>query len=162
MRTFASTVIFLFAIGGGVVAQEVDASRRTAIVRATERVAPSVVSINTRSTQRVRPRTIIDFMGPGTRETQGLGSGFIMRSDGIVITNEHVVRAATTVVVTLSDGRDFEADIVGTDEVTDIAVLRIRTPPRDLPVAPLVRNDARRFPDSFGRTHAGSAELHHQ
>lgn len=125
----------------GVAAQEVDGSRRTAIVRATERVAPSVVSVNTRSTQRVQPRTIFDFMGPGTREAQGLGSGFIMRSDGIVITNEHVVRAATTVIVTLSDGRDFEAEIVGTDEVTDIAVLRIKGPPRDLPVAPLATSN---------------------
>ena len=140
MRTLASVVVFLLALGSGVAAQDVDASRRTAIVRATERVAPSVVSINTRSTQRVQPRTIFDFMGPSTREAQGLGSGFIMRGDGIVITNEHVVRAATTVIVTLSDGRDFEADIVGTDEVTDIAVLRIRTPPRDLPVAPLARS----------------------
>ena len=138
-RTLVLAALMAALPASGVSAQEVDASRRTAIVRATERVAPSVVSINTRSTQRVQPRTIFDYMGPSTRETQGLGSGFIMRSDGIVITNEHVVRAATAVVVTLSDGRDFDADIVGTDEVTDIAVLRIKAAPTDLPVAPLAR-----------------------
>jgi serine protease Do len=108
-----------------------------AIVRATERMSPAVVSVNVRSQQRVQPRTIFDMLGPSIREVQGLGSGFVFRNDGIIITNEHVVRNATEVVITFSDGRDFEADVVGTDEVTDLAVLRIKDPPRDLPVAPL-------------------------
>lgn len=114
-------------------------SRRTAIVRASERVAPAVVSVNVLRRESVQPRTIWEsfFIQPGTREVQGLGSGFITRADGTVLTNEHVVRGATEVVVTLSDGRDFPADVVGTDEVTDLAVLRLRNPTGDLPVAPL-------------------------
>lgn len=118
-------------------AQDVDASRRTAIVRASERIAPAVVSVNVRSRQTVQPRSIFDIFGPSTREVQGLGSGFVIRNDGVVVTNEHVVRGATEVVVTLPDGRDFAADVVGTDDVTDLAVLRLRAPPSNLTVAAL-------------------------
>lgn len=55
----------------------------------------------------------------------GMGSGFIVRSDGVVLTNAHVVAGADTVLVKLSDRREFKAQIVGADEQTDIAVLRI-------------------------------------
>jgi serine protease Do len=77
------------------------------------------------------------------REVTGLGSGFIIRADGLVVTNEHVVRGAAQVVVTLPDGREFDAEVVGTDEVNDLAVLRLRCPaaPRSLPVAPLGDSD---------------------
>lgn len=121
-------------------AQDVDVSRRTAIVRASERVSPAVVSVNVVRRETVRPRDLFEsfFLGPGTtRQVQGLGSGFVIRKDGVVVTNEHVVRDASEVVVTLSDGRDFAADIVGTDEVTDLAVLRLRNSPTDLPAVEL-------------------------
>jgi serine protease Do len=137
VRSLLRAVALTLYVAGAVNAQDLDSSRRTAIVRAAERVAPAVVSVNVRSTQRVQPRSIFDMFGPSTREVQGLGSGFVFRDDGIVVTNEHVVRNATEVVITFSDGRDFEASVVGTDEVTDLAVLRIKNPPRDLPVAPL-------------------------
>lgn len=137
VRVFLAALSVIGCLARGAHAQDPDGSRRTAIVRATERVAPAVVSVNVRSQQRVQPRSIFDMLGPSVREVQGLGSGFVFRADGIVVTNEHVVRNATEVVVTFSDGRDFEASVVGTDEVTDLAVLRIKSPPRDLPVAPL-------------------------
>jgi serine protease Do len=79
------------------------------------------------------------FIGPGmSREVPGLGSGFIIDASGLVLTNDHVVRGADEVVVTLVDGTDLTAEVVGTDEVTDLALLRV-TPPagRTLPVAPL-------------------------
>ncbi len=59
--------------------------------------------------------------GPG----QGLGSGFVLDEDGYIITNHHVVDNAETVTVRLSDDRSFEAEIIGTDPLTDIAVLKI-------------------------------------
>ena len=118
----------------------IDASRRTAIVRAAERVAPAVVSVNIIRRETVQPRSLWEgfFMPPGaSREVAGLGSGFLIDARGHVLTNEHVVRGATEIVVTLRDGRDFAAELIGTDEVTDLALLRLRDAPAALPVAPL-------------------------
>ena len=113
-------------------------SRNTAIVRASSRVAPSVVTVNVLRAQRA-PRSAFErFFPPAMRRTAGFGSGFIVEADGIVLTNEHVIRGAQRVMVTLADGRDFEAELVGFDEVTDVAVLRIQE--RGLPVAPLDRS----------------------
>jgi serine protease Do len=125
------------------VQEAVTASRRTAIVRAAERVAPAVVSVNVIRRQTVQPRSLYErfFLPPGTeRRVEGLGSGFIIHEDGLVLTNEHVVRGATETVVTLGDGRDFSAELVGTDEVNDLALLRFTTD-GELPVAPLGDSD---------------------
>lgn len=120
----------------------VEGSRRNAIVLAAERVSPAVVSINTVRRERVVPRSVWDqmFLPPGyEQESAGLGSGFIVHESGLVVSNEHVVRGATAVTVTLPDGRDFAADVVGTDDMNDLAVLRMRFPEGrpQLPVAPL-------------------------
>jgi serine protease Do len=129
----------------GIDTQEtIDASRRTAIVRAAERVAPAVVSVNVVRRETVRPRTLYEqfFLPPGAeRETAGLGSGFIIHADGLVLTNEHVVRGAAAVIVTVADGRDFDGEVVGTDEVNDLALVRLSTGGEALPVAPLGRSD---------------------
>jgi serine protease Do len=121
--------------------QVVDASRRTAITRAAARVAPAVVSVNIVRRETVQPQSMWEqfFIPRGyQREIKGLGSGFIFDSTGLILTNEHVVRGAQEIVVTLADGRDFSAKLVGTDEVTDIAVIRIPEPKDDpFPVAPL-------------------------
>ncbi len=66
---------------------------------------------------------------------KGLGSGFIISSDGLILTNAHVVRDAKDVTVKLSDRREFTAKVLGIDTTTDIAVLRIDA--RDLPVVRL-------------------------
>src|SRR5690606_16793555 len=121
--------------------QVVQDERRIAIVRAAQRTAPAVVSVNTVRRQTVRPRTIWEqfFLGPGVaREVPGLGSGFIIDASGLILTSEHVVRGADEVVVTLTDGTDLPAEIVGADEATDLALLRVTAPAgRRLPVAPL-------------------------
>jgi serine protease Do len=125
-----------------VAAQSVDASRQNAIVQAARRVAPAVVSVLTLRTERVVPRDFFEsfLYGPDARrQASGLGSGFIIDSTGIVLTNEHVVRGADRIMVTLPDGRDLEADLVGSDAVTDLAVLRARG--EALPVAPLGSSD---------------------
>jgi serine protease Do len=70
---------------------------------------------------------------PRQQEQQGLGSGVVVTRDGVVLTNNHVVEQAEEVQVTLSDGRKFDAKVVGTDPQSDLAVLRIEGKlPQDL------------------------------
>jgi serine protease Do len=118
--------------------QELIQSRTTALVRASERVAPAVVSVNVLREQQARTRSIWDeyFLGPSAaRQSAGFGSGIIIDTDGHILTNYHVIRAALEIRVTLPDGRDFEAELLGSDPMTDVAILRIEA--EDLPVAPL-------------------------
>ena len=63
--------------------------------------------------------------GPGVERPRGVGSGFILSADGFIMTNAHVVEGADEVVVTLTDGREFSARVVGADRRTDIAVVKI-------------------------------------
>ena len=116
----------------------VTVSRRTALVDAAARVAPAVVSVNVVKRERQEPENPWDFffMPRGSeRVVQGLGSGFIISSDGVIITNQHVTGGADSIVVTLRDGRDFPATLRGEDPLTDIAVLKINA--SGLPTAPL-------------------------
>ncbi len=106
---------------------QLDTSRSTAIVEAASQVAPAVVSVNVLRTEQVQTRSFFDpFSMPRTRRSRGLGSGFIISEQGVILTNDHVIQGAERIMVTLPDGRDFEAELVGTDQLTDVAVLRIR------------------------------------
>ncbi|GGM33454.1 S1C family serine protease [Promicromonospora citrea] len=69
------------------------------------------------------------------------GSGVVLDSEGHVLTNNHVVSGAQTVQVTLSDGRVYDADIVGTDPTTDLAVVQLQDPPSDLSPATFADSD---------------------
>jgi serine protease Do len=111
-----------------VIQAAVDASRRTALVAAADRVSPAVVSINVTSRQQAAPQSPWDFffVPEGARLVQGYGTGFVIRPQGIVLTNQHVVANAERVVVTLPDGSDLPATVVGEDPLTDIAVLRVK------------------------------------
>ncbi|HEY3935234.1 MAG TPA: trypsin-like peptidase domain-containing protein [Gemmatimonadales bacterium] len=102
----------------------IDAQRRTAIVDASAKVAPAVVSIHViLPTPR---QTAYDmFFGESEGTPQGFGTGFILRSDGIVVTNQHVVANAQQITVTLEDGTDVPGRVLGEDPVTDIAVIKI-------------------------------------
>ena len=105
----------------------VDASRRTALVTAAERNAAAVVSISTRARRELRARSPWDlfFVPDRARLVEGYGTGFEVRPTGIIITNQHVVANAEQVVVTLADGTDLPAKVLGEDPLTDIAVLRV-------------------------------------
>jgi S1-C subfamily serine protease len=73
------------------------------------------------------------------QETEGLGSGVIISSDGYIVTNAHVVSNVTEAKVTLNDGREFVAKVVGSDQYTDIAVLKVEA--TGLPAAKLADSD---------------------
>lgn len=113
----------------------------------TEQLQPAVVNIATR--QRVEVANANPFAGtpfadlfnrrgggggaqPQTREAQSLGSGFIISADGIVVTNNHVISPPDSraklesITVTLPDGTEYEADLIGADAASDLAVLKIR------------------------------------
>lgn len=125
---------------GPVPAQSVDASRRTAITTAVERVAPAVVTVQTETVQRVPADFFEYFMGgrSGERRNAGIGSGFVVRNDGVIVTNAHVISGATSVSVAMRDGTTYSAKIVGVDETNDLAVVRIDA--KNLPIAPLGRS----------------------
>lgn len=113
-------------------------SRRTAITRAVERVAPAVVTVQTEAIERVQMDPLFEWFY-GRSQTQrvvpGLGSGFIVGSDGTIVTNAHVIANASRVSVMQRDGTVHPARVLGTDETSDIAVLKIDA--RGLPVATL-------------------------
>jgi serine protease Do len=103
------------------------AARRTALVSAVERAAGAVVSINVTSTREAPARSPWDFffVPEGARVVQGYGTGFVIRPNGTIVTNQHVVANATKVVVTLPDGTDLPARVLGEDPMTDIAVVKV-------------------------------------
>jgi serine protease Do len=76
----------------------------------------------------------------GESRREGTGSGFIIRKDGLVVTNNHVVENAKEITVALSDGRELPATVVGRDPKTDLAVLRIESK-KDLPIVELGNSD---------------------
>ena len=96
-----------------------------AVIAAIDRVGPAVVNVETYAAV------------PGTRRAvrRGSGSGFIFTPDGLLLTNSHVVHGATRIRVTLSDGFQLDADRVGEDPGTDLAILRVHS--SDLPTAVL-------------------------
>ncbi len=119
----------------------VAASRRTALTDAVAKVSPAVVTVQTAAVQRVASDPFESFFGgrPSTRSSAGLGTGFIIRADGLIVTNAHVVAGATSISVMLRDGTTYPATQVGTDETNDLAVLRVKA--TNLPVAPLGDSD---------------------
>jgi serine protease Do len=85
--------------------------------------------------------------GPDELRGQSLGSGFILNAEGFILTNNHVVKDATDILVTLSDGRQFKADVVGKDALTDVALIKLAKPPKELTTVTLGDSDALRQGD---------------
>lgn len=130
-----------------------------------EKVKPAVVNISTEKTVRIPGSPFRHFFGPDEpfgdffrrffdedipdRELkqQSLGSGFIIDKDGYIITNNHVVEGADEIKVKLADGREFKAKVIGRDPKTDLALIKITTLFKNLPVLPLGDSDKVRVGD---------------
>jgi len=109
------------------------------IVDAVAKVGPAVVRIDT-VRRTVNPLGGLLGGGPAIQQQQGQGSGFITRSDGVVLTNAHVVEGASEVTVTLPDGRSLPGKVLGGDPVTDVAVVKIEA--QDLPTVAIGNSDS--------------------
>jgi len=125
---------------------DIAASRANAIVLAARKVSPAVVSVIVTQTRIVSydpfggfgfDDFFRDFFPRHTyrQEIKSMGSGFIVSAEGLVITNAHVVHNATAIKVTLPDNRQFDAELVSTDNALDLALLKVSG--KNLPVAAL-------------------------
>ena len=130
-----------------------------------EKVKPAVVNISTTSTIKIPGGPFRHFFGPEEgpfgdffkkffgdipgreMKQQSLGSGFIVDKDGYIITNNHVVQGADEIKVKLADGREFKAHVIGRDQKTDLALIKISSLFKDLPALPLGDSDSMRVGD---------------
>ena len=110
------------------------------------RLSPAVVNISTEEAAKTSEQQPGEgaspfgkFFGP-PQPTRSLGSGFIITTDGYILTNDHVVADATKITVTTKDGEQYTAKVIGHDEKSDIALIKIK-PKHDLPVAALGNSD---------------------
>lgn len=117
------------------------------ITTVVEKDGPAVVRINTTQTVTAKTPEIFNdpffrqFFGSATQipsqkqVERGIGSGFIIGANGMILTNAHVVSGVDTVSVMLKDGRTFQGKVIGTDSVTDVAVIKIQA--NNLPTIPV-------------------------
>ena len=118
---------------------------------AAENAVDAVVYVKVKATEsgQAMPNSIFDFFfgmpqGPAQpREKVGSGSGVIIREDGYIVTNNHVIEGATQIEVTLNTNQTYPAKLVGTDPATDVALLKIEA--SDLPVIPFGDSDKLRL-----------------
>ena len=113
-----------------------------------EKLMPSVVSISTTTTVTTRSNPFPfefppgspfedmfrEFGTPQERKTSALGSGFVIDEKGIVITNNHVIQGAEDIYIRLDDGREYKAKVIGADPLSDIAVLKMDSKEKFIPV----------------------------
>lgn len=122
---------------GAETANTVVVPQEQAVINVVKNVGPAVVSVIVKD----RVRGYDFFYGPVDQQREGLGSGFIFDKRGYVLTNNHVVEGADEIKVVLTDGREFIAEIAGTDPSNDIAVLKMETQGASLPIAALGDSD---------------------
>ena len=133
-----------FSFGSG-------SSWENAIINVNKKVAPAVVYIDTERTVKANPMIpeffreffgpgFFDFYGEREYKQQGTGSGFIIRPDGYVVTNYHVIENADKITVNLRSGKKYDAKVIGSDKKYDLAILKINE--KNLPYLEMGDSDA--------------------
>lgn len=127
--------------------ESINKSRTNAITNAVEKASPAIVSITvtelqTGYTRSQDPFFSFFFSRPVQREVQSMGSGFIISEDGLVVTNEHVAsESAKTIKVSLANGEVHDAELLGSDELADLALLKIIGDKEDFPYIKFADSD---------------------
>src|ERR671911_1888100 len=127
--TATLTMMGAMAAGPAVLAQALPTDRSElaySYAPLVKKVSPTVVNIYTTTTARVQRRLPFPFPGmpqAGERVQNSLGSGVLVKADGLIVTNAHVVKGADEIRVVLADRREFDATLVTTDERYDLALL---------------------------------------
>ncbi len=121
--------IFIIIFLGLTYGKGIEESRHTALTRAIEKVGPAVASINVQSHTIKRLQIIGPFYTQKKYPMKTSGSGFVISPDGFLLTNNHVIATKygylDSITVTLTGGNEYAADIIGRDEVTDLALLKL-------------------------------------
>ena len=143
MKTFFKFIVFIFFLNiSNEYAQSADVSK--GFSKLAEKSMPSVVNISATTVVETRSQQFPfqfppgspfeEFFkdyeqnrGPQKRRSTALGSGFVIKENGTVITNNHVIKNAEGILVKFTDGKEYEAKLIGTDPVSDIAVLKIQS-----------------------------------
>ena len=127
---------------------EISATRRNIITQTVDKVSPAVVGINVIEIVQYRYRSPFSndpfwsqFFGDRVvqRPVKGLGSGAIISPDGYILTNDHVAGNASKIIVTMTNGKQYDATVIGTDHVSDICLLKIEG--ENLPYIPLAESN---------------------
>lgn len=117
----------------------ISVSRNNAITNAVKEASPAIVSITVTELQTGYTRnfdmSVFRFFNqPIEREVQSMGSGFIISEDGLIVTNQHVAsESAKTIMVTLANEESYEAELLGSDELADLALLKLKSDKTDFP-----------------------------
>lgn len=128
----------------------ITSSRRNIITETVKNVSPSIVGINVIEIREYKDpfssffddpffQRFFGNRGSYSQEVKGLGSGYIISEDGYIVTNDHVAGNATKITITLTDGRQFDAKLIGSDSASDICLLKIDGD--DLPYVTLGNSD---------------------
>ena len=151
---FCSFLLINTSPVGADIPASLDLNEESFVAKAIDKTGDAVVRIDTEKivTRPSAPFFDDPFFGqlfgdqypnhtPMERVIAGQGSGFVITRNGIILTNAHVVSGADKVTVTLKDGRSFEGEVKGSDQVTDLAVVKIDTEGQQLPIASLGNSD---------------------
>ena len=147
--TPATEKVIVSSDGGGYRTVNLSMSDYPDFTYAAESAVDAVVYVRVKAKEEVTamPNSIFDFFFFGTpqqeREKVGSGSGVIIREDGYIVTNNHVVEGATEIEVTLNNNKKFDAKLIGTDPATDVALIKVDA--QGLPVIPFGDSDKLRL-----------------